>query len=63
MSSWRLSKYLKMKFIKRGQIRRKLFVINFTEKFIEDFAEFMKIKAYDDKEFKKKARELLKNVN
>lgn len=60
MDSWRLSKYLKMQFVKRGNKRRKMYTISFTQQFIDTFAEFMKIKLHDNTEFKQKANYLLK---
>lgn len=61
MDSWRLTKFLKMRFIKRGKIRRKINVIELNEKFIKSFAEYMKLKLYDTTMFIHKAKGLLKN--
>lgn len=60
MDSWRLSKYLTTKFAKRGKYKRKIFAIKFNQNFINDFAEFMKLKQHENRLFKYKAEELLK---
>lgn len=63
MDSWRLAKFLKMKFVKRGKIRRKINVIEMNDKFIKSFAGYMKLKLYDSTDFIHKAEELLQKAS
>lgn len=63
MDGWRLSKYIKMQFKKRGNKIRKIYTINFSQQFIDAFAEFMKIRLHNNTEFKRNAEELLRGKN
>lgn len=56
LGSWRLSKY---QFYKRMHGGRK-YVVLFNGDFINDFAQYLKLKRHDNSEFKNEARKLLK---